>query len=110
MRIALSMGVALAACACAETAVEPRSPVRDTFRERVAELQREAPPAPPRGRSVSLGFIGDGRLGTEPTPPYHLPYWERPFPCDWTNTCWLAPPPVYYAPCSAPWAAFPAVP
>jgi hypothetical protein len=102
MRIVLSIGVAVTACACAESAVVPRSPVRDTFPQRFRAAQ-EAAPAPPRAHSVSLGFIGDAPIGLEPNPPYHLPWWERPFPCDWTNTCRRAAP-VVYAPCGMVWA------
>jgi hypothetical protein len=99
MRSALGLVVALMASACVETAPPPRVVVRDTFPVRFAAAERAAPPARPV-RSVSLGFIGDGPIGTEPTPPFHLPYWERPFPCEWTNTCWLAPPPL--CPCGGP--------
>jgi hypothetical protein len=100
MRLALGLSVAVLASACAESAPPPRVVVRDTFPARFAAAQQTSP-APRRVRSVSLGFIGDGPVGTAPTSPFHLPYWERPFPCEWTNTCWLVPPPPV-CPCSAP--------
>jgi hypothetical protein len=37
-------------------------------------------------RSIDLGAIGDGPLNQEPIP-HHPAEWEKPFPCDWTNTC-----------------------
>jgi hypothetical protein len=98
MRLAMGLGVALLASACAES-TPPPVVVRDSFPARFAAAEQTAPP-PRQVHSVSLGFIGDGRIGTEPTPPFHLPYWERPFPCEWANTCWLAPPPPV-CPCAA---------
>jgi hypothetical protein len=106
MRIALSLGVALTTCACAGHAIEPRSAVRDTFPERFHAAQVAAPAA--QGvQSRSLGFIGDAPIGLEPNPPYHLPWWERPFPCEWTNTCQILAPRVYYAPCRVMWGGPP---
>jgi hypothetical protein len=96
MRLAVGIGLALLASqssACTDASPPPRVAVHDSFPARFAASQLAAPPPRPFVKSVSLGFIGDGPIGTEPTPPFHLPYWERPFPCEWTNTCWLAPPP-----------------
>jgi hypothetical protein len=102
MRAMVGVGIALVVCGCAETdaEVDARSPVRDHFPEQFALAQQSEPPAQ-RPRSISLGYIGDAPLGTQPTPPHHEPYWTRPFPCHWTNTCWAIPPP-YPAPYAVP--------
>jgi hypothetical protein len=99
MASGVAVGVALAVFGCADPEIEPRSPVHDSFPEQLARIEQSAPPPPPREvHSVSLGFIGDNRIGIEPNPPHRVPYWQQPFPCDWTNTCWMAPPRIYYAP------------
>jgi hypothetical protein len=97
--------VALALSACGPSEIEPRTPVNaqfidptcvdapaieDGFPEALARSQaRASARRPERPPSVSLGEIGDSPLGTEPTPPHRLPDWEQPFPCDWTNTCYV---------------------
>ena len=104
--VAIGAACALAAgCADAQSEIEPQVPVNaqlydhtrmpapdivDSFPQAFAMTQSKAP-RPWRPRSISLGFIGDGPLGTEATPPHHEPYWARPFPCHWTNTCGLVP-------------------
>jgi hypothetical protein len=106
MRAMLSVVVGLSAgCTQAESRLEPRVPVnaqlvdhtkmrapdiQDGF-PRVFEMAAEVASPPEHVRSISLGFIGDGKLGTEPTPQHHEPYWARPFPCHWTNTCRMVP-------------------
>lgn len=73
--------------------------VRDSFPEQFASSRAAGPPPQREVRSVSLGFIGDSPIGTEPDPPHRVPYWQQPFPCDWTNTCGTLPPVrLYYAP------------
>lgn len=97
--------LALALAACGHSEVEPRTPVNaqfnnptcvdapaieDSFLEAFARSEAQASAhRPERPPSISLGEIGDSPLGTEPTPPHHLAAWEKPFPCDWTNTCSL---------------------
>jgi hypothetical protein len=107
MRSPIGLALALAVCGCAdaESDIEPRTPVNaqlvdptalrapaivDGFPQVFAMAEENAPP-PQHPRSISLGFIGDGALGTQPTPPHAEPYWTRPFPCDWTATCRFAP-------------------
>lgn len=95
MRRSLAVGVALMTCACAESDLEvrTRSAVPDRFPEEFAATQQADPP-PQRPHSISLGYIGDAPLGTQPTPPHRDPSWTRPFPCHWTDTCWAVPTPV----------------
>jgi hypothetical protein len=115
MRIAVSLALAvlaLPACGCAEadSAIEPRLPVNaqlidhtrvqgpdieDGFPEVFQQAAESAPP-PRRREAISLGFIGDGRLGQEPSVPQRAPDWTRPFPCHWEGTCWMVP--AYTAP------------
>jgi len=96
---------ALALAACGPSEVEPRTPVNaqlldptcvdapaieDSFSETIARSEAHASARrSERPPSVSLGEIGDWPLGTEPTPPHRVPEWEQPFPCDWTNTCYM---------------------
>jgi hypothetical protein len=101
--IAIGVAVTLAAlgCADAESDLEPHTPVNaqlvdhtdvrapeivDGF-PHVFAIAQSRTPLPQRSRTVSLGFIGDAPLGTEPTPPHQEPAWTRPFPCHWTGTC-----------------------
>jgi hypothetical protein len=113
MRLAVTLGIAFAACGCAEggeRATTPRSPVAarcddpmPTRASPIAEhdaLAYELHITPPGEHppSLSLGYIGDQPIGVLPTPPHREPAWTRPFPCDWTNTCWMAPVPPYYPP------------
>jgi hypothetical protein len=111
MRMAIAASVALFACGCAdgESELEPRTPVNAQLADhtrmrapdiedgfpRVYAMSEQAEPRPRPSHSVSLGYIGDTPLGTEPTPPHHEPYWARPFPCHWTHTCAMVP---YYFP------------
>jgi hypothetical protein len=96
--------VALTLAACGPSEIEPRTPVNaqfidptyvdapaieDSFPEVLAKSQTQGSRRPERPPSISLGEIGDSPLGTEPTPPHHLADWEQPFPCDWTNTCYV---------------------
>jgi len=102
--IGLALALAVSGCADAESEIEPRTPVNaqlfdpttlrapdivDGFPQVFAMAQENAPP-PQRPTSLSLGFIGDAPLGTQPTPPHHEPYWTRPFPCHWTGSCQFA--------------------
>jgi hypothetical protein len=106
MRSAIGIAVALAVSGCADTEsnIAPRTPVNaqlidpttlpapdivDGFPQVFAMAVENTPP-PQRPRSISLGFIGDAPLGTQPTPPHAEPYWTRPFPCHWTGTCQFA--------------------
>ena len=105
--IAMGVGLILATVGCvdAESEVEPQTPVNaqladhtemrgpdivDGFPQVFGMAQHRAPPPVPV-RSVSLGFIGDAPLGTQYTPPHREPYWTRPFPCRWTNSCGYSP-------------------
>jgi hypothetical protein len=96
--------LAFALAACAPSEVEPRTPVNaqfidpacvdapaieDGFPEAFATTQTQGSRRLEHPLSISLGEIGDSPLGTEPTPPHRLANWERPFPCDWTNTCYV---------------------
>ncbi len=104
MRLAVGLGLAFAACGCAnggERATNPRTardarlhdpmptratPIEDDFDDAVARSQHITPPAE-HAPSRSLGYIGDQPIGWLPTPPHREPAWTRPFPCHWTNTC-----------------------
>jgi hypothetical protein len=128
MRTVVGLGVAFAAVGCnvgeagppSRTASDAVSSERvsasaslrdasvdDDLAESLARAQEPAP-APRITHSISLGFLGDSKIGVLPTPPHYEPAWTRPFPCDWTDTCWAYPPPGYapqytqhlpYAPC-----------
>jgi hypothetical protein len=108
MRSAMVIALALAFSGCAdgESGLEPRTPVNaqlfdpttmrapdiaDGFPQVFAMTEENTPPALRPG-SISLGYIGDAPLGTQPTPPHTEPYWTRPFPCHWTGTCQFALP------------------
>ena len=106
MRLAVALGIALAASGCAERgelARAPRSPVAgrcdDPMPTRASPIEEhdtlsyEQHITPPREHppSISLGYMGDQPIGVLPTPPHREPEWTRPFPCDWTNTCWMVP-------------------
>ena len=121
MRLAVGLGIAFAACGCAdggERATNPRTardvapvremrfddpmptratPVEDDFDEALARATRITPPAE-HAPSRSLGYLGDEPIGVLPTPPHHEPAWTRPFPCHWTNTCCQLPLLPYYPP------------
>lgn len=103
MRFVSIAAAAMLACGCADmqSDLEPHVPVNAQFveheRMKAPDIRdgfdqtfysmREAV-APPRMRhSISLGYIGDSKIGTEWTPPHGEPYWSRPFPCHWTGTC-----------------------
>jgi hypothetical protein len=96
MRNVVRLGVALAAvgCGAGEPGLQPRTADDAHPCERVS-VPLEPAPAPMVTRSVSLGFIGDSRIGVLPTLPHYEPAWTRPFPCHWTGTCWAYPPPGY---------------
>jgi hypothetical protein len=118
-RTAVIVAAAGTLCSCAESWAEPRCWTTGVSQElevsrgamsggepsvqRTATQESPAQGAPegqvqavaPRMGSISLGYIGDNPVGTEPSPPYREPYWVRPFPCDWTNTCWMMPTPDY---------------
>jgi hypothetical protein len=96
MRLELTIGLMIASSGCGSSRLEPRWPV-DRFPKEFAASEQRRPPTV-EARSLSLGFIGDQPIGIEPTPPHHEPYWERPFPCHWTHTCWYRAPVVYDAP------------
>jgi hypothetical protein len=102
---------ALLACGCAGQ-VRERVEIRYVVLEEKGATPPRAPaPSPPRQPafqriglrvfpahepSISLGFIGDWPLDPTPTP--HVdPPWTRPFPCTWTETCGMVPPPDPYA-------------
>jgi hypothetical protein len=110
MRPLVAVACALFACGCAEESEDVtvrcaadeeqptarmRMPPPDSdpvdvdfaaYRQTMARFD-EPPPHPRIAHSISLGFIGDGRLDRYPTPPHHDPSWARPFPCNWTHTC-----------------------
>lgn len=107
VRAAVGLFLALAAAACeAESQVAPATPVKaalaeptcvqspaleDSFPDAFARSNQKGDYHTERPRSIDLGAIGDGPLGREPTPEHRVPYWQQPFPCDWTNTCRMAP-------------------
>jgi hypothetical protein len=99
--------MALGALACdAESHVAPATPVdaqrtditcvqapaiQDSFPDEFARGASDGDYRTTRPQSIDLGAIGDTPLGREPSPPHQVPYWQQPFPCDWTNTCRVAP-------------------
>ncbi|HEV3192705.1 MAG TPA: hypothetical protein VGY54_19490 [Polyangiaceae bacterium] len=91
MRLPVTIGLLLASFGCEGSSIEARWPVVDRFPKAFAVSEERRPP-PAKVHSISLGFIGDQPIGVEPTTPYHEPYWERPFPCHWTHTCWCGGP------------------
>jgi hypothetical protein len=116
MRLAVGLGIAFAACGCADggeratshprTAADARldepmptraTPIDDGFDEALSHDLHITPPAehPP---SRSLGFLGDRPIGEEPNPPHRDPSWTRPFPCHWTGTCGMVPLQPYFPP------------
>jgi hypothetical protein len=115
VRAVLGLGIALMTLACdAESEVAPRTPVnaqlteptcvaapalQDGFPAAFAASQVDDPYWVERPMSINLGAIGDGPLNQEPIP-HRLAEWEKPFPCDWTNTCDLRP--VVLAPWALP--------
>jgi hypothetical protein len=114
--------LALTLAACGPSEVEPRTPVNaqfidptcidapaieDGFPEALARSQMQGSRRLERPLSISLGEIGDSPLGTEPTPPHRLANWEQPFPCDWTNTCYV---PFVSRPATVGYYALPVAP
>jgi hypothetical protein len=114
MRLAVGLGIAFAACGCAdgESATNPRTardarfddpmptratPIEDDFDDALSRSLHITPPAE-RPPSRSLGYLGDQPIGELPTPPHREPAWTRPFPCQWTNTCRQVPLQPYYPP------------
>jgi hypothetical protein len=90
------------ALACGgESELAPRTPVnaqhaeptcvtapalQDGFPAAFAQSQLDDPYRVETPPSIDLGYVGDGPLNQEPVP-HRLAEWEKPFPCDWTNTC-----------------------
>ena len=107
MREAVALGIAVVAWACGgESQVEPRTPVdaqvteptcvaapaiQDGFPASFAKSQLDEPYRVERRQSIDFGAIGDTPIGQDGPTAHHLAEWEKPFPCDWTNTCRVAP-------------------
>jgi hypothetical protein len=118
MRLALSLGVALACCACGEESrVRPRTPVnaqvvdatcvtapaiQDSFPQAFAASQVGDPYRVERPPHIDLGYIGDNPIGTQPNPPHVDPPWEQPFTLDrpYPYPCPCRCPVVYVVPVS----------
>ncbi len=114
MRTALGLGFALVCCACgAESRVRPHDPVtastteptcvaapaiQDSFPQAFADTQGYDAYHFERARSIDLGHIGDGRIGTEPNPPHVDPPWEQPFTLDRPYAGRRSCPAVYVVP------------
>lgn len=105
VRAAVSLCLVLGMLACeAESQLAPATPVKaalteptcvqspaleDSFPEAFDRSDRDYHTQRPP--SIDLGAIGDTPLGREPPPVHKVPYWQQPFPCDWTNTCRMSP-------------------